>query len=612
MAASAGTVTLDLDANSVKLIRELNKAQKKTKRTASRMRKDMQRSFAAMGKAAAGFGVVLAAATKASVDYADKIAKTSDKIGVNVEALQELRFAAKRAGVEQNTLDMALQRFTRRAGEAAIGTGEAKAAIAEMGIELRDASGNIRSTNDLLRDVADAFQKTTDPATRLRLAFKLFDSEGAALVNMLSDGADGLNKVTQEARDLGVVMKESLVRDAEKAADKMGDLQKVLQVRIASTVLENTDAIISLTDAILSLVIAAGKAMGSVPPFMEWLGESVAASIHGPALDDFIRREDEITKLQEKLNSARDKSTNFLGMENSLYTARATSLEREIALKKESLRVDREAFQSALTPKPKTTPAGTPAGIAPPVIDPGQTADNAAKVAQIVADMMANVKTFGMTDDQKALINLIDLGATEEMQKEFVKATEAMRHLIEQEEIANAVLEEVVVTARKIPVVVQESAEEMDQFAIQAARNLQTAFADFLFDPFAEGLGGMLKGFADTLRRMVAEALAAQLLKSMFGGLSGSGNSFFASLGAAFGGGRAMGGPIAAGTPYLVGERGPELIVPRNSGTVIPNNQMGGGITNIVNLPPTTQRQTPHQVAHEVSRIQKRATSRNQ
>ena len=41
--------------------------------------------------------------------------------------------------------------------------------------------------------------------------------------------------------------------------------------------------------------------------------------------------------------------------------------------------------------------------------------------------------------------------------------------------------------------------------------------------------------------------------------------------------GRSIGGPIAAGQPYMVGERGPELIVPTNSGNVIPNNQLSSG-----------------------------------
>ena len=67
---------------------------------------------------------------------------------------------------------MALQRFTRRAAEAAQGTGEAKDALAQMGIALRDQSGNLRRSEDLLGDVADAFARIEDPAERVRLAFK--------------------------------------------------------------------------------------------------------------------------------------------------------------------------------------------------------------------------------------------------------------------------------------------------------------------------------------------------------------------------------------------------------------------------------------------------------
>ena len=41
--------------------------------------------------------------------------------------------------------------------------------------------------------------------------------------------------------------------------------------------------------------------------------------------------------------------------------------------------------------------------------------------------------------------------------------------------------------------------------------------------------------------------------------------------------GRAVGGPVSGGSPYIVGERGPELFVPGSSGSIIPNNKMGGG-----------------------------------
>ena len=74
---------------------------------------------------------------------------------------------------------------------------------------------------------------------------------------------------------------------------------------------------------------------------------------------------------------------------------------------------------------------------------------------------------------------------------------------------------------------------EFAEFGAQAARNMQSAFADFLFDPFKEGLAGMLDAFGQTIRRMIAEAVSAQILRSLFSGLAaGGGGGVFATLAA--------------------------------------------------------------------------------
>jgi hypothetical protein len=101
---------------------------------------------------------------------------------------------------------MALQRLVRRTAEAAQGTGEAKDALASMGIALRDQDGHLRRSEDLLTDVAGAFARIEDPTERVRLAFKLFHSEGVALVNLLSDGSGALHQMRERARDLGIVL----------------------------------------------------------------------------------------------------------------------------------------------------------------------------------------------------------------------------------------------------------------------------------------------------------------------------------------------------------------------------------------------------------------------
>ena len=48
--------------------------------------------------------------------------------------------------------------------------------------------------------------------------------------------------------------------------------------------------------------------------------------------------------------------------------------------------------------------------------------------------------------------------------------------------------------------------------------------------------------------------------------------------------GKALGGNINPNMPYMVGERGPEVVVPKSAGTVIPNSQLGGGIVIEQNL----------------------------
>ncbi len=70
-----------------------------------------------------------------------------------------------------------------------------------------------------------------------------------------------------------------------------------------------------------------------------------------------------------------------------------------------------------------------------------------------------------------------------------------------------------------------------------------------------------------TLQNLAASGLAA--LQASLGSIHG----IFGN------GGKAVGGPVAGGTPYLVGEKGPELFVPKASGTIVPNNKLlsGGG-----------------------------------
>ena len=77
-----------------------------------------------------GIGLMIQQSLKAT----DALAKTATRIGTTTEALSKLHFAADLTGVSTDTMNMALQRFTRRTSEAARGTGEARGALRDLNL----------------------------------------------------------------------------------------------------------------------------------------------------------------------------------------------------------------------------------------------------------------------------------------------------------------------------------------------------------------------------------------------------------------------------------------------------------------------------------------------
>ena len=185
----------------------------------------MGRNIAAV-VATAG-GALFALATK-TARLGDSIAKMADKMGVGIEELQRLRYAAELAGVDQQKFDMGLQRFGRRAAEAAAGTGEASAAFKYLGIQLKDSAGNIRPVDELLKDVAERWQDIENPLLRVRIAQKLFDSEGVDMTRVLDAGRDGLEKMGDEAERLGIMTTEQ-ARRSERFVDNLTRLKQAFK-----------------------------------------------------------------------------------------------------------------------------------------------------------------------------------------------------------------------------------------------------------------------------------------------------------------------------------------------------------------------------------------------
>ena len=92
--------------------------------------------------------------------------------------------------------------------------------------------------------------------------------------------------------------------------------------------------------------------------------------------------------------------------------------------------------------------------------------------------------------------------------------------------------------------------------------------------------------FGDLSRSIIQDLIKIELKQSAMAFFSAAKTSLFSIFGLS---GKAAGGPVSAGKPYMVGEKGPELFMPSSSGSIVPNNKLGGsggtmgGGTTIIN-----------------------------
>lgn len=221
---------------------------------------------ALLGGAVAGGGLV--ALGVSAVRSADQLGKVSTKLGISAEALQKLQLAAELSGVSVQNFNLGLQRMVRRAAEVSIGTGEAKAALDEMGLSAEKLSK--MPLPERFRTLIGALEKVTNKADRLRLSFKLFDSEGAQIGTNLADlGVNGLGVVAKQAERLGLVT-SAQVLIFERLNDSISRIRFALRSMAATVIEKALPSVTKLLNVMTGLVVMVRE--GNV----EWF-KSIAA-----------------------------------------------------------------------------------------------------------------------------------------------------------------------------------------------------------------------------------------------------------------------------------------------------------------------------------------------
>jgi len=615
---------------------------RKIERLAQERAKGIELAFTNIVKGVAGgLATVLGAGTfagmiKSSIDAADALAKLSSRTGESVDSLSKLQYAGSLADASTEDLQQSLGRLNKVMGESADGSREATAALARFGVKSGDTLGEAFSK------IAERVKNTTD---QTRIASALNDVLGRSfdkLLPLLKGGAAGLKDAGDEAERLGVVMDTKTSQAAERFNDNMTRVQT--GIAGASRALINP-LIPSLDEAAGRMQKAAEKGRGLEAVFIA-LGAlaKIPFDIALGSVD--LSYQGQVKELEATVKGLEQKAKRAEGADGGLLNqwvyGKKGEFDKQItitrnqleALKKYGNTLKATPGGEGQTQGPGILPAEPPktktgGNRTAKAIDDGQRlvdqlrdqiratmelteveklelaiADGKYKTASAgnlefargYAETLDAIQASKVAAEEESAVQRQRLAVFAEGQRVFesvrtpVEALDAeITHLVELLDAgaismvtfgraASRAGEGFVQMANKA----KETGDVMDEFAKSAAQNIQSAFADFLFDPFKDGMNGMLKSFGNTIKRMIAESVSADLTKRLFGDLSkgGLGTGWLSGLGKLFanadGGvyrslslsqysGQIVTSPrlfAFANGAGLMGEAGPEAVMP--------------------------------------------------
>jgi uncharacterized membrane protein len=331
-------LVVKLEAQNSQYLKKLDVSEKKVKRFRKQNKKALQGVSADFkkilgGVAIGGLALGLKRLVSETSKNIDQQAKFAQRIGISTEALGGLEHAADLTGVSQQNLQLGLQRMTRRLAEAAQGTGEAKGAIKELGLEADDLVK--LGVDDQFIAIARAMSGVENQSDRVRLAMKLFDSEGVALVNTLKLGEKGLRDAQREAVKYGIALNETDTKKIEDANDALTrsdaiwqGLANTLTIELAPGLAElsqdfaetfNDPSVITGIKDIAKAVGTLAVGIANLTAEFGGLGVQIAANAAALTgnLSDYDRLEQEIKDVDRALKGGLSTPLKFIGVDDS-------------------------------------------------------------------------------------------------------------------------------------------------------------------------------------------------------------------------------------------------------------------------------------------------------
>lgn len=273
-ATSVGNLEIVLAANSAGFVAGLEAAKKAMKDAEAKGNKFGSTLSGVAGKIGAAFlslktvmiGAVaavgaykLVASLNDAAEAVDNLGKTSKRLGIGVEQMSVLKFAAGEAGIEFESLAGAVGKFNKNVG-AALGEGASSLSVGSFAIALRDINGNVRSLPSLLADAAGALERVGNEAERADLAEGLFGRDGGSkFLTLLGEGSSFIGNLADQwerARKLNLIFTQDDVDKLTAYNDAIGRIGGAFEGLKVKLMVVVAPALTAISDRFAMLVAA--------------------------------------------------------------------------------------------------------------------------------------------------------------------------------------------------------------------------------------------------------------------------------------------------------------------------------------------------------------------
>jgi hypothetical protein len=438
----------------------------------------------------------------------------SKQTGIAVDQLSSLGNAAKLNGTTADTLNTGLVKLNRAISEATSGSEEQLKAFSALGISQEELRKS--SPVEVFYRIADAFAGAADGAGKTDVAMKLLGRSGAELIPMLNEGSNALKKFE------ATVTAEQAKQFAEfnDNIDKLVISLQKMAVTVLGPVISGVNSFFASLEKGKQKIADTKGTVGTFDMFLEDFAEK--ANIATQEAKSLVNEINNIDKQPKK---------QIIVPEDIKNLKISTQTQKEFA---DELKKLEKIFQA-------TDPAA-------------RKYYESLKELQEISYMLFPDEIL---DRQMAI------------EEEFANSQKTVR-------AAKSALQDYADTMLNL-------ADNVQLAAIRSLGNLENSLVRVMM-----GTMTVKDAFRSMAISIIEDLIRIQVRRNIVGPLAQAldsvlpfGRSTATTTGAPLGTGitipgRAMGGTVGVGRPYMVGENGPELFIPGQTGTVVPNGQLGG------------------------------------